>query len=253
MKKFLLALLLFGFVAFPAFAVEEEVEVIEVEGEVSVDEVPMPGGFSDWWLQNISEKIELFVARTDEKKVELLEKFADRREAQLEKLESLPDDHPQKEELIARLEDRYDKHLEDIKDRAVKLIDKKAEIYDRLEDKKDRFDAKKEWIQEKKEERGEMREALQEKIQEKVQTRIETLERKRENINEDIDQRQEEYKQRIQNDVEDKVDVVRPTVDSIKIEKGSQLNTAEYNSVLGASDYQPMGVFEKLGWWMAGR
>ena len=253
MKKFLLAFLLFSFVLSPVFGVEEEVGVIEVEGEVSADEVPMPGTFASWWLANVTERFELFVARTDERKVELEEKFADRREAQLEKLESLPDDHPQKEELISRLEDRYDKHLDNIEARAEKLTDKKMEILDRLEDKKDRFDAKKEWIQEKKAERVEMKEAVKEKIQEKIQTRTETLERVRENINEDAIQRQEEFKTRVQNDLEDKTDAVAPRVDSAKMKKGSQLNTEEYNTVLGASDYQPMGVFEKLGWWMAGR
>jgi len=252
MKKFLFVFILFGLVVLPVFAVEE-VDVIEVEGEVSVDEVPMPGGFSDWWLQNVTEKIELFVVRTDEKKVELLEKFADRREAQLEKLESLPDDHPQKEALIEKLEERYDKHIENIEARAEKLTEKKEEILDRLEDKKDRFDAKNEWIQEKKEERGEMREAVKEKIQEKIQTRTETLERTGENINEDAEQRQEEFKVRMQNDLEDKTETLTPRVDSVQMKKGSQLNSKEYNSVLGASDYQPMGVFEKLGWWMAGR
>lgn len=253
MKKFLLAFLLFGFVVLPAFAVEEEVEVIGVEGEVSVDEVPMPGGFSDWWLQNVTEKFELFVARTDEKKVELEEKFADRREAQLEKLENLPDDHPQKEDLISRLEDRYDKHIENIEARAEKLTDKKSEILDRLEDKKDRFDAKKEWVQEKKEERVEMKEAVREKIQERVQTRTETVERIRENVTDAVEQRQEEFKTRIQNDLEDKTDAIAPRVDSVKMKKGTQLNSVEINKVLGASDYQPVGVFEKLGWWMAGR
>jgi TolA-binding protein len=58
MKKFLLAVLLFSFVITPVFAVEEEVEAVSVEGEVSVEEVPMPGTFASWWLANVTEKFD---------------------------------------------------------------------------------------------------------------------------------------------------------------------------------------------------
>ncbi|MFC1654045.1 hypothetical protein ACFL1M_04325, partial [Patescibacteria group bacterium] len=87
MKKFLLSFLVLGLVISPVFALEESEDSSLVgnsdAGVVSSEDVPMPGGFSDWWLQNVTERFETFAARTDEKRIALEEKFASRREAQL--------------------------------------------------------------------------------------------------------------------------------------------------------------------------
>jgi len=132
---------LFGTVTVSSvFAQDVDTSVDQDVVEVKVDpaDVPEPGGFADWF-QNITEKIQIFVTRDEEKRIELEEKFAARREAQMQRLEALLDDHPRKERLIKRIEERHERLISRLEKRAQRVGNKKERFLKRLEDRKERL------------------------------------------------------------------------------------------------------------------
>ena len=301
MKQTLLALLFVFLLAGSALAVDTTELPRTVEDPiVPAEDVPMPGSWADWWMQNVTERLQVLIAQTEERKVEREEKFAARREAHLQRLENVEDEEL-KAKLTEKLEERYRKHLERIQERADKLTEKKTEILERIQERKESFETVREFVTERKEERTQNREEFLKKLEElrskrrslvdefkddvkdgsgsakdaarelktgmqEVNTEVKDAVRTKKVENLELrnkyKERMTEDKKRLEEEREESAkpaevkfaERVKEEVSETKTVEtdGSVMTTNEANQVLGASDYQPVGFFEKIGWWLAG-
>lgn len=143
-------------------------ETLPVTEVVSVDseEVPDAGSWGDRLL-GWQERLQTIFTRSEEHKAELEELFAARREAQLERLEALPDSDPRKADLIARLQERHEEHLAKMEEHHARLGTLREEILARMEEHRLQFEARKEFVEERKSERGDKQEELRMHLEEK--------------------------------------------------------------------------------------
>lgn len=142
--------------------VDEPVAVVEVDPE----DVPEEGSWTDMF-QRARERFQLFITTNEEKKLALEEQFAAKYEAQLAKLEALPDDNPKKAARIEKLTQRHEQVLTRIAAHAERLTERKEEILEKFDELEARFEARKEWVEEKKTQREENREEWKERLEEK--------------------------------------------------------------------------------------
>lgn len=251
----------------------DETDVTETTvAEVDPTSVPEPGGFGDL-LMRAQQNIQLFLAKTDDQKLVLEEKFAATYEAQLARLEALPENNPNKQKLIDLLQQRHDERLASIEERAQKLTDKKEEIQAKFDELKARFETRKEEVEAKKAEREQLQEErkqrleqrleemkrvreasksnymkTQEKIQEKTKERMENLKQKQEAADEKAKQKAEQVKERAEKAAEAKA----KTIFKDRVEGNAPLSVEDTGAVQGAIDYQPTNWLERIGYTIAG-
>lgn len=214
-------------------------------GAVGSGEVPDVGSFGDI-VMRIGEQFELLTARTEERKVELEEKFEARRRAQLTRLEALPDDHPRKQELIDRLEERHQKIIDSIEARAVKLGTRREEILQKLEERKSLFEQKKEEVMMKRAERQQLLEQKKQDVGNKVEEKRTQMQNRVENKAYDVGIKQEQALQE-KAKLQDAREVFKDRVE--KIEPAKVIDAAR---VEGAVDYQPSNLLESIGYFLEG-
>lgn len=252
---------------------------VEVVGLTEMDpsEVPDAGSFGDLFLR-ARERVQLFLAKTDEEKLELEEKFAVIHEAQLEKLESLPDEHPKKEELIGKLEERHEEMIEGIEMRAGKLEGRKEELLGKLDELEARFEVKRELVEANKAEREEMKEQWQERLEEKreeMRMKREEMRNMEGKLEGELDTEREEVRSEYQETQEMIRGKAKARVDAIKAEEKEEesevleakeikaketfknrvqgntpLTPSAVGKVQGIIDIRPSGIFEKLGYYL---
>ncbi len=168
LKTLVLAALAFSFL-FVGGVRAEEVEPVVVDTMEEEVSVPNPESFffglQVAWMR-VTNNIEIWLAKTDEKKTDLEIKFAEREAVLLEKIIEVSESNPELAEKLEgnldKLGDRYDKRLE--------RIDAKIESF---------------------ETRGEEMEQRMLEWQEKIQTRREMLEQKKNQIQERIENKED--------------------------------------------------------------
>lgn len=241
----------------------ENESVPQVE-EVDPASMPNVDSFGDI-VMRVRERFELLAAQTDEKRIELEEKFAARRTAQLEKLESLPDDHPKKQELINRLEARHAELLTNIQERADKLSTVREDILERLEERQAQFEARKARVEERKAAREEKTEDLKLRVEEKreeIKTRLE----EKKTLFEEKKQSRVEKAQEASKSGKEKIEAREAKVREAKQLKETKAREAfekrvggetplkleDTGVVQGAIDYQPSNLLEQIGFFLQG-
>lgn len=183
LKAFVLIALVFSFLFVGGVRAEESevvdtgvVEVVAEEASVPNPESPFFGLQVAW--MKVTDNIELWLARTDEKKTELEVKFAEREAVLLERMVEVSETNP---ELVDKLESQMDK------------------LSDRYEQRIERIDTRIAGF----ESRGEGMEQKMLEWQEKIQTRREAVEQKRNQVQERIENMGEEGQLKIQDQLRD--------------------------------------------------
>jgi len=263
---------------------------VPVVTEVAVTDVPDAGSFGDL-LMGFRERLEMLTAQTDEQKAALEEKFAARREAQLQRLEALPDDDPRKQELIDKLETKHEELLANIEEKARKLTDRREELTAKVDELQARFETRKALVEEAKATRLETRKEWQQNLSEKraelQQVRTEAQQAKSEmngELKTNKDRVRSEYEKTqelIQEKAKARVEVEQKQAELMKeksdraaevakdketkdaemkaretfknrAEGNTSLSPAAAGAVQGARDYQPTKLLEKIGYMWAG-
>jgi hypothetical protein len=152
MKKFTLFLLAVVVFSLPGMVRAEELAVEPVADEV---EVVVPDVESRWFgvrwaFEKMGHNIEVLLARTDEKKVELELKFAEKEERLAEKIAELEETNPEAAERLGKVADK----LEEKKTRRMEKVEVRIE---KLGEKGEKLNTKKEQLKERMEVRQEMR------------------------------------------------------------------------------------------------
>ena len=165
LKAFILIALVFSFLFVGGVRAEGVEPVVAEEVNVPNPESPFFGLQVAW--MRVSDNIQVWLAKTDEKKTDLEVKFAEREVILMDRIVEVSETNPKLVEVLEnqldKLEDRHEQRLERID---VRIVD---------------FES-----------RGEGMEEKMSEWQEKVQTRREVIEQKKLQIQEKIENREEE-------------------------------------------------------------
>lgn len=170
--SFLSLLLISSFLSGKVVAQEEvsSSEPVEVEEEMYVPDPESPWFGLQRGFMRVSENIQLWVAGSEEKKVLLEEKFAQREEVLLEKIDSLPEEaQDEMSEVVERLEEKQDERIERMESRIERVREKREEAAQRLERNLERV---KQQVEERTKERVREEVGVDEGEGEKVQERV---------------------------------------------------------------------------------
>lgn len=157
LKTFVLIALVFSL--FLAGGVRaEEVEVVDVVVEEEIN-VPNPESFffglQVAWM-NITDNFQVWLARTDEKKIDLEVKFAEREAVLMNRIILVSENNPELAEKLEvrldKLEDRYDKRLERIDTRIADFESRGEVMEQRMLEWQERIRVRREVMEQKKEE-----------------------------------------------------------------------------------------------------
>ena len=204
---------------------------------VDPEDVPQPGTFGDWVLQ-VGQRVELAFARSDAARVRLEEKFAARLAAQMEKLQSLPDTHPQKAELIQKLQERHEKIIASIEERSLHLGEIRQDILDRLEEHRFQFEARKRLLWKRSTISGQLRQELKEEVKDLREEKQELMDEFRQDIREDKQEFIEENEQLIREQKQQILESQEGLEQRIRAEKIRRLQEIEYLKQSDPDRYQ---------------
>ena len=127
-------LLISSFLSGTVVAQEEVSEPVEVEEEMYVPDPSSPWFGLQRGFMRVSENIQLWVAGSEEKKVLLEEKFAQREEVLLERIETLPEEaQEQMADVVEKLEEKQEERISRMESRIERVREKREEAAQRLE------------------------------------------------------------------------------------------------------------------------
>ena len=162
-----------------------------------------------WAWMRVSQNIQLWLTRSEEKQAELEAKFAEQEQVLIERIES--SNNPERlESILKRMQERHQRRLERLDERIKRIGEKRSEtaerLLERLQDLEERRLEASESGELEDDDEVEASEAAVRRFEERREEARERMEQRREELRKRFEERREEIKERVEERREDRDD-----------------------------------------------